>query len=199
MDIQLNNRTVSIPDSWDEIKLDKYLKFDAKIAEVKGDNPYQARLITFELIQIIADLTEEELDELTPEETNLLATPIKVLSDKRANPLSNEVKKTFEINGNVYMAIDPKSMTNAEVITADMLQEQYGNSVMELIPRLLAILIRPQEREYNEEKKEWEEFPRKFNKKDYEDLEWRANLFLNEANALDVLPIVNFFLNISNG
>jgi len=199
MDIQLNNRTVSIPNSWDEVKLEKYLKFDTKIAEIDPDNPFQARLITFELIQIIADLTEEELDELTPEETNILAEPIKVLSDQRANPLPIEAKRTFEINGIVYMAIDPKSMTNAEVITADMLQEQYSNNVMELIPRLLAILIRPQEREYNNEKKQWDEYPRKFNKKDYEDLEWRANLFMKEANALDVLPIVNFFLNISNG
>ena len=198
MEIKYEKVTVNIPDSWDEIKLGKYLEFDKVASSINDENPWDAQLKTYKLIEIICDITEEEMDDITVIETNDLANRFNELVKQRTG-ISIEPKRSFVINDTTYMSIDPKKMSNSEYITANMLLEQYGQNSIELIPKLLAILIRPTEQIYNNEKKMWDEYPKKFDKRDYEDLEWRSKLFWEKANAMDVLPIADFFLNTNNG
>ena len=76
----------------------------------------------------------------------------------------------------------------------NILREQYKND-LELLPKLLAILIRPGKKEYDFEKKKEIWIVDKFNRRDIENLHLRADIFLNKAKAKDLIPVISFFLN----
>jgi hypothetical protein len=85
-------------------------------------------------------------------------------------------------------------LDNGEYISLNLLKEQYADNTYELFPKMLAILIRPATKEYDFERKEEVWNIDKFNRRDILNLELRSNLFLDNAKAGDVVPIINFFL-----
>jgi len=195
MEIKYTNTTITIPDSWDEITLDKYLEFNKVSETINDDEDFENILKTIKVVEIITGATEDELDELFVEEMNELSTKVIELVATFKAPTENI--DHFNINGIDYVASDPSKLTNGEYISINLLRDQYKDNY-QLFPRLLAVLIRPGKKEYDFETKEEKWVVEKFNKKDIENLEFRAKLFLAKAKAKDLLPVLTFFLSMSN-
>ena len=195
MEIKYTNVTVNIPDSWDEITLDKYLEFNRVSETINEDENFENILKTIKVVEIITGATEEELDGLLVEEMNDLSS--KVIELVGTFKVPSENVDHFNIDGIDYVASNPNSLTNGEYISINLLRDQYKDNY-ELFPRLLAVLIRPGKKEYDFETKEEKWVVEKFNKKDIENLEFRAKLFLAKAKAKDLLPVLTFFLSMSN-
>ena len=196
MEIKYTNTTITIPDSWDEITLDKYLEFN-KVSETINDDEedFENILKTIKVVEVITGATEDELDELFVEEMNELSTKVVELVATFKAPTENI--DHFNINGIDYVASDPSKLTNGEYISINLLRDQYKDNY-DFFPRLLAVLIRPGKKEYDFETKEEKWVVEKFNKKDIANLEFRAKLFLAKAKAKDLLPVLTFFLSMSN-
>jgi len=195
MEIKYTNVTMNIPDSWDEITLDKYLEFNRVSETINEDENFENILKTIKVVEIITGATEEELDGLLVEEMNDLSS--KVIELVGTFKVPSENVDHFNIDGIDYVASNPNSLTNGEYISINLLRDQYKDNY-ELFPRLLAVLIRPGKKEYDFETKEEKWVVEKFNKKDIENLEFRAKLFLAKAKAKDLLPVLTFFLSMSN-
>jgi hypothetical protein len=129
----------------------------------------------------------------------LLIDEVRDLSSKIGDSLKSfnfqsPPSKSFTIDGVDYVAKDTAAIDNGEYISMNILREQYKND-LELLPKLLAILIRPGKKEYDFEKKKEIWIVDKFNRRDIENLHLRADIFLNKAKAKDVIPVISFFLN----
>ena len=186
---------IKLPKSIDELNLRTYLQFFDVLKDMDGEDKESINntLRTYKLMEILTGSTEEEIDNLKISESNELAEKImEIIKDFKG--FDESQMNNFEIDGVNYVGVDMNGLDNGEYISLNMLKEQYGNSVNELIPRMLAILIRPGKKEYDFERKEEVWSVEKFNKKDIANLELRKEIFLDKAKAKDVIPIVNFFL-----
>jgi hypothetical protein len=185
-------KEIIVPKSFDEITLKQYLDFTSTAEGLLDDGSMQSTLRTYKLVEIITGSTEEEIDDLSLEEMNVISHEVKQLIDN-----FTEFKKGsnhFNLEGVDYVVKDINNLDNGEYISLNLLKEQYGDDVRGLFPKMLAVLIRPGKMEYDSEKKEEIWTVEKFNRRDIMNLELRADLFLNKAKAGDVIPIVNFFL-----
>lgn len=190
--INYTNVKINIPESLDDLTLSQYLRYSKLSESVKDDDDSIANILnTYKIIEVLTGSTEEEIDELLIEEVN-------DLSDKIGKTLTSfdfvtPPAKSFNIDGVDYVAKDVTQIDNGEYISMNILREQYKND-MELLPKLLAILIRPGKKEYDVERKEDIWVVDKFNRRDIENLNLRADIFLNKAKAKDVIPVITFFL-----
>lgn len=188
---ECKNLTVNLIDSWDEVSLKQYLRFVDVLAVFDENEPIQSMLRTFLLVEILCDLTEEEVDLITENEMEDISIAIAELIKNFTFSSSDE--DHFEIEGVEYVKTDMKDLTNGEYISLNMLREQYTTN-LELYPRLLAVLLRPGHKETDTELNKDVWIIDKFNRRDIKNLEMRAELFLNKAKAKDVAPILTFFL-----
>ena len=195
MKIDYTNISVNIPDSIDDLSLRKYLDY-TRISEglKEGDDSISNILKTYDIVGIITDLTEEQIDELLVEEMNDLSFKVRdLLVDFE---FKVEPDQHFQIDGVDYVAKDPTQLDNGEYISLNIIRETT-ESQWDLLPKLLSILIRPGKKEYDFEKKEEVWVIEKYNRRDIENMEFRAQLFLDKAKAKDLIPVLNFFLNMS--
>ena len=183
---------IKLPNSLNELTLGQYLQFSTIAGEIKDDGSIENTLRTYKLIEVLANATEEQIDELSLAQVAELTTGTKELIDAFVGFESK--MEPFEIDGVWYASKSMDELDNGEYISLNILKEQYGNDTFALFPKLLAVLIRPATKKYDEEKKEdyWE--LEKFNRRDMLNLEYRADLFYRKAKAQDVIPIINFFL-----
>ena len=73
MEIQYTNRTVNIPERVTDISLERYKEITEEVKKYQADsNP----LHLFRVVELVCNLTEEELDEFTIPDMNDLATKV---------------------------------------------------------------------------------------------------------------------------
>lgn len=186
-------KEIIVPSSFDELTLKQYLEFTKEAEGLTDDGTIHSTLKTYKLIEIITGSTEEEIDELSLIEMDALSTKVKELIDGFVGfPTKSN---SFNLHGVDYVVKDINNLDNGEYISLNLLKEQWGDDVNSLFPRMLAILIRPGKKEYDNERRDWIWSVEKFNRRDIMNLELRADLFLNKAKAGDVMPVINFFLN----
>jgi hypothetical protein len=186
-------REITIPESLNDITLRQYLEF-SKVAEgITDEQTIENTLKTYKLIEIITNSTEEEIDELEVKDMEIISTKVKVLIDNFSG-FPETSNRHIHIGGVDYAVKDMNELDNGEYISLNLLKEQYADNTYELFPKMLAILIRPATKEYDFERKEEVWNIDKFNRRDILNLELRSNLFLDNAKAGDVVPIINFFL-----
>lgn len=193
--IQYTNMLVNVPESWDDLTLKQYLDF-TKVAETvkEDDNSIENTLRTYKLVEILTGLSEEELDQLSISDMNDLSGSIAhIITDFKFN---NEPSNHFNIEGIDYVAKNTQDLDNGEYITLNILKEQHTD-IYEFAPLLLSVLIRPGKMTYDAERKEeiWE--VEKFNRRDINNMQLRADLFMEKAKAKDVIPVLNFFLSMN--
>lgn len=192
MEIQYKKVKIKVPESLDELTFKQYLEYNKVATKVKEDDDSVENILnTYKIIEILTGATEEELDDLMLDE-------IKDLSDKiapilRQTSFDKEPENHIIIDGVDYVAKNPKDLDNGEYISLNILKEQYGTSI-DLFPKLLAILIRPGKKEFDAERNEEIWTIEKFNRRDIENLNLRAEKFLHKAKAKDLVPVLNFFL-----
>lgn len=186
-------REITIPESLNDITLRQYLEFSKVAENITDEQTIENTLKTYKLIEIITNSTEEEVDELEVKDMEVISTKVKALIDNFAG-FPETTNRHIHILGVDYAVKDMNELDNGEYISLNLLKEQYGNDTYELFPKMLAILIRPATKEYDFERKEEIWTIDKFNRRDILNLELRSNLFLDNAKAGDVVPIINFFL-----
>lgn len=183
---------IKIPKTIAELTLKQYLEFTKTAEKITDDGSLDSILLTYKLVEIVSGATEEDIDELTIPEVNQLALDVKSIIEG-FDGFKPEYK-SFNIDGVDYASKDINNLDNGEYISLNILKEQYKNDSFAMFPKLLAILVRPAKLEYDFETKQEKWVIEKFNRRDVENLDWRADLFYNKAKAGDVIPIINFFL-----
>lgn len=175
-----------------ELNLRKYIDFMKVAKDLRGDGGFGDQLITFQLLGILLNKREEEIDAIKLEDMTELSEGMAPLIKELAT-FEDTPKKTIEIGGITYVAQDMNSLDNGEYISLNLLKEKWGNS-LDLLPELLAVLVRPGIKEIDPETgaEVWK--IETFNKRDIQNLEWRAKLFSEEVPAVDLVPIATFFL-----
>lgn len=176
----------------EELNLRKYIDFMKVAGTLKGDGGFGDQLLTFQLLGILLDKSEEEIDAIKLEDMTALSEEMAPLIKELAE-FDDTPKKTIEVRGITYVAQDMNSLDNGEYISLNLIKEKWGNS-LDILPELLAILVRPGTKEIDPETglEGWK--IETFNKKDIQNLEWRAKLFSEEVPAIHLVPIATFFL-----
>lgn len=192
MKLQYKKVEVNLPESLDELNLQTFIKYSLISENIKPDDDGIDNILnTYKLIEIITGCSEEQVDELLIDEVADLSNKLQqVLSQ---TTFKSAPEKHFVIDGVDYVAIDTNELTNGEYISLNILKEKYTEPE-ELLPRLLAILVRPGTKSFDAEKNEEIWSVEKFNRRDINNLELRAQKFLEKGKAKDLIPVINFFL-----
>lgn len=182
---KLNEREYEMPTSWDEMSLSKYVEL-AKLEELK-EKFGMPELYLLKVIEALCGAEGGDLDDLTLDMVNELSREVNYLQEQPV--WSNS--KHIEIEGQDYVfPEDLNKLTMGEYISIKTLQEQQTTQA-DLIPWLLAVILRPGKKEYNEETKKefWKQD--KFN---VANLDFRKELFLKQP-VFNLMGPVTFFLN----
>lgn len=182
---KLNEREYEMPTSWDEMSLSKYVEL-AKLEELK-ENFGMPELYLLKVIEALCGAEGGDLDDLTLDMVNELSREVNYLQEQPVWSNSNHI----EIEGQDYVfPEDLNKLTMGEYISIKTLQEQQTTQA-DLIPWLLAVILRPGKKEYNEETKKefWKQD--KFN---VANLDFRKELFLKQP-VFNLMGPVTFFLN----
>lgn len=182
---KLNEREYEMPTSWDEMSLSKYVEL-AKLEELK-ENFGMPELYLLKVIEALCGAEGGDLDDLTLDMVNELSREVNYLQEQPVWSNSNHI----EIEGQDYVfPEDLNKLTMGEYISIKTLQEQQTTQA-DLIPWLLAVILRPGKKEYNEETKKefWKQD--RFN---VANLDFRKELFLKQP-VFNLMGPVTFFLN----
>ena len=187
---------MTIPKSLGDLTLKQYLEFTKTAEQIKDDGSVESTLLTYKLIEIVTGASEEAIDALKIDDINILSNELKTIIDGFTG-FEGE-SKSFNIDGIDYASTDIDNLDNGEYISLNILKEKYENDYFSMFPMLLAVLVRPAKLEIDQETKKEKWIVERFNRRDMDNLEWRSDLFLHRAKAGDVIPIINFFLNLKN-
>lgn len=186
--ITIGSRVFELPESWDELKLKHYINL-VKLEEQRKDFLIP-ELYLLRLIEVLCDSEEGGMDDLPLDEIEPISQTLTFVQ-KSAPEFSSE--KHFEIDGVLYSSpLDFTKLSMGEFISIKTYQEGAA-SIWDAAPWILAILWRPTEKVFDEERKE-EILKREPFK--VENLEWRKNLLLNTP-ATKILGALLFFLTLS--
>ena len=182
---KLNETEYEMPTTWNEMNLSKYVEL-AKLEEMK-ENFGMPELYLLKVIEVLCAAESGDLDDLTLDMVNELSKEVGYLQE---NPVWSN-SRHVEIEGTDYVfPEDLNKLTMGEYISIKTLQEQQ-TSQADLIPYLLAIILRPGKKEYDEETKKefWKQD--RFN---VSNLDYRKELFLKQP-VFNLMGPVSFFLN----
>ena len=181
----LENKNYQMPTAWQDMDLKRYVEL-AKLEEMKEGFGIP-ELYLLKVIEVLCGAESGDLDELTLDMVTELSNEVGFLQQE---PKWNN-ERHLEIEGQDYVfPEDLNKLTMGEYISIKTLQEQQTTQA-DLIPWLLAIILRPGKKEYNEETKKevWKQD--KFNTAN---LEWRKELFMKQP-VFNLMGPVTFFLN----
>jgi hypothetical protein len=182
----LNEKEYNMPTCWDDMSLGIYVKL-AKLDEEKQAFG-MPELYLLKIIEALCCAEPNELDDLTLDLVGELSNEVGYLNNE---PKWSSSSRHLLINDVDYaFPEDLNKLTMGEYISIKMLQEQQ-NTQAELIPYLLAVILRPAKKVINEETKKENWICEKFNT---ENLEWRKELFLTQP-VFNLMGPVSFFLN----
>lgn len=196
MELEYREIKVNLPEDISDLPLKNY--FDImKVLETMPSEGVDEWFLTpagqlkfFEIVEAFVG----DIDELLISEINDLGVKITELITKFEVPTANG--GWFEADGVIYSTGQLDELSGGEYISIKVYQEKFGNDVYSYAPFILAILCRPAKITIDDETGKEVIEVEKFNKKDIRNLEWRANLFLNEVPAKHLIPAFNFFLNM---
>jgi len=180
----VEDRIIKIPTCWQDIKFKTYMEI-AKLEKAKGAYQFE-ELYLMKFVETMCEVEQGDLDDLTIEQINEIASGMTFLGDTLDFP----VRTHMEIAGVDYvLPKDINKLTMGEYISIKTLQEKIGDEVA-VLPYILAIILRPGIKVVDSEtgKEMWKQ-----NKFDAENIEYRKNLFLEQSVA-DLMGAVNFFL-----
>jgi hypothetical protein len=181
----LNKKEYNMPTAWNDMNLKKYVEL-AKLEEAK-ESFGMPELYLLKIIEALCDAEQGDLDDLTLDMVSELSQEVGFLQQE---PTWGNTRH-IEIEGQDYVfPEDLNKLTMGEYISIKTLQEQQTSSA-DLIPWLLAIILRPGRKEYNEETKKEKWIQDKFNTAN---LEWRKELFMKQP-VMNLMGPVSFFLN----
>jgi hypothetical protein len=184
-DFKLNDKDYQMPTAWNDMNLKKYVEL-AKLEEAK-DSFGIPELYLLKVIEVLCGAEGGDLDDLTLDMVNELANEVGFL---QTEPKWNNTRH-IDIEGQDYVfPEDLNKLTMGEYISIKTLQEQQTTQA-DLIPWLLAIILRPGKKVYNEEMKKEVWVQDKFNTAN---LEFRKELFMSQP-VFDLMGPVTFFLN----
>jgi hypothetical protein len=184
-DFKLNDKDYQMPTAWNDMNLKKYVEL-AKLEEAK-DSFAIPELYLMAMMEKLCGVNSGDLDDLTLDMVNELANEVGFL---QTEPKWNNTRH-IDIEGQDYVfPEDLNKLTMGEYISIKTLQEQQ-TSQADLIPWLLAIILRPGKKVYNEEMKKEVWVQDKFNTAN---LEFRKELFMSQP-VFDLMGPVTFFLN----
>ena len=178
---KVGDNEYKVPNSWEDMTLENYIDFfnfqdSNKDREI--DDLYMIEV--FEILSKCDEVLDIPINELKD-----LLSELTFLSEI---PKLNE-NKTILIDGNLYGCIDLNRMTTGEYISIKTLMGSE-KTVLNGLPKLLAIILRPAEEfvdpETGEKKLKVEKFY-------VDNLTWRAEKF-KELKVVDVLHWISFFL-----
>ena len=182
---KLNEKEYEMPTSWKDMDLARYVEL-AKLDETK-DNFGIPELYLLKVIEALCAAEGGDLDDLTLSMVNELSSEVGFLQEQPE--WSNT--RHLVIEGNDYVfPINLNTLSMGELISIKTLQEGQ-NSQAEFIPWLLAVILRPGKKVYDEETKKEVWVQDKFNTAN---LEWRKDLFMRQP-VFDLMGPVSFFLN----
>ncbi|RYY51483.1 MAG: hypothetical protein EOO06_00325 [Chitinophagaceae bacterium] len=188
----VNGKEFKMATKWDEITLRQYISI-CKLEENKELYPIPEYL-GLKRIEILCNAQDGELDELPLSEWERINTGLNDLLNHKPEP---RLVDHVNINGVDYSTkriTNLFELTSGEYISIKTIQKQ-SDSVYDTIHKVLAVLIRPATKNVDHEtgKEEW--VVEKF---DTKNLEYRAELFLDNLNATISFTSLDFFLNGSN-
>lgn len=178
---RVNENEWSVPNCWEDMTLENYINFFTFQDSKKGQEVDDLYMIeVFELLSGCDEVLEIPIDELKD-----LLGELTFLSEM---PKLNE-NKTIVIDGKLYGCVDLNKMTTGEYISIKTLM---GNekTILQGLPKLLAIIIRPAE-EYKDP--ETGEVRLNISKFSVDNINWRADKF-KTLKIVDILHWINFFL-----
>lgn len=186
-----------MPKTADEISLGLYINYAKQLEHIKPDeyDTIMGQLKLFSVVATILGVAEEDMDEISLDDTEKLCTGVSELITKAKDFKPSD---HFTIDGTTYATRqlkDMNSLTHGEYVSISTLRDQYKNDNWGLIPFALAILIRPAKLVKDDETGIERWVQDKFSSRDIENLDHRAKLFLEKALAKDLIPVLNFFMN----
>jgi hypothetical protein len=207
MEIKINDtKTVNVPDKWEDLLLWQYLEYTNVIFPSKSDTEKEEYLESAEgffkltrLVEILCGEQEGGLDECTIDELNNLYSKLTPLIETihSVNDKVTNFKTHFYINDVLYVCRNTKGLTEltqGEVISIKQMEEIYQNDTIKKVTMMLAILIR-NGKEINDTEFGLRYEIDKFDRRDIMNMDKRAEIFLKNARASDVMPVLGFFLN----
>ena len=184
-DFKLNDKDYQMPTAWVDMDLKRYVQL-AKLEETKEGFGIP-ELYLLKVIEVLCDAEGGDLDDLTLDMVNELANEVGFLQEE---PKWNNTRHIVIDEIDYVFPEDLNKLTMGEYISIKTLQEQQ-TSQADLIPWLLAIILRPGKKVYNEETKKEVWIQDKFNTAN---LEWRKEMFMKQP-VFDLMGPVTFFLN----
>jgi hypothetical protein len=184
---ELNNKEYNIPNCWEDMTLGDYIRI-MKLEE-KKDDYLVPELYLIKMIETLTNISNDELDDMD------IDCVEDIIKNMNLGFLGTEPKwehiKHINIDGVEY--VFPKDLNKlkmGEVISIKTLQSQIPNEV-DVIPYILAVLLRPGKLVKNEETSEEEWVQDKF---DAENIEHRIKIFMNQP-IVKLMGNLTFFLN----
>lgn len=178
---KVGDNEYKVPNSWEDMTLGNYIDF-FNFQDSKKDKEVDD-LYMIEVFEILS-----KCDEVLDVPINELRDLLSELSFLSELPKLNE-NKTIQIDGNLYGCIDLNKMTTGEYISIKTLMGSE-KTVLNGLPKLLAIILRPAEEFVDPETSEKKLKVEKFS---VDNLTWRAEKF-KELKVVDVLHWISFFL-----
>lgn len=188
---------IKLPESLGDLTLENYfniMRIIEKLPKDMEDNYFatiEGQLVFFDLVEAICG---EEINDLLLSELESLSENITSLINGFS--ITEKSGGWFECEGVVYATSNLSELTAGEYISTKIYQEKLGDDMYKYAPYLLAIVCRPATLIKDNETGIESWVVEKFDKKDINNLEWRANQFLKKVKAKDLMPSLNFFLNM---
>lgn len=197
MILELENKKIEIPERMLDLPLGRYLEVSKIISSIPKEETakyFESVEGSIKLLDLITAFIGEEADDI-------LVTDLEEVTKKIVDLITDDEepkhKSHFEVNGAKYMTRSLENLndiTTGEYISIKVYQEKFKDDYFKYVPHLLAILVRPAVEVLDEETGEMRLTMEKFNKKDIDNLEWRAKMFSEKVSARDLIFVLIFFL-----
>jgi hypothetical protein len=184
----MEKETIKIKNSWDEVTLGEFLR----ISDIDQD-PELAKTVVKKSIKLIDVISDMEYGELLDLEMAVMEPLIEIASFLHTEPQASK-EKTFKIDGVEYM-MHPNlnKLNNGESISLESMLMQAEERKSDIVPDILAILIRPAIRRVDPE------FPDKtileIEKFDENKIAMRRELFLEKLTVPFFITALTSFSN----
>lgn len=189
IEFNIGNNVYQLPQSWSEVNLEKYMKLERLLANIKK---YKIeRLVDIMALEILSGADEREIEYLNREQTNTLLKELQFIKDLPEEPM----KYVITIDDKVYCF--PKSynaLTNGEEISIVSFMQDVKEPI-EAFDKMLAVLLLPATEVVNPVTgvKEWKR--ELFDRMNIEYIEDRAELFRKRLMVTDFIGALGFFFN----
>lgn len=185
---KINEKETNICTSWDELTLGQLLNFEDCVKN-KANFEIQEEFMC-RVFEILCDLEPGGLDDMDISELETLTEAIKPLLTPRQ---PGEPKDSIIINDIQYILDrNQQAKRNMREMKVIGLIRSRFKTELEIIPRMLAVLVRPGSISKHPETGEPVYTLEKLN---IDDIEGRAELFMKQAKAVDIIEYLSFFLN----